>query len=40
MVRTKNTASKEDLKKCLKGELNMLDPAKFNDCKRPFPLKR
>ena len=30
MARAKNTASEEDLKKCLKGELDMLDPAKFN----------
>ena len=30
MARAKNTASEEGLKKCLKGELDMLDPAKFN----------
>ena len=30
MGRAKNIASEEDLKKCLKGELDMLDPAKFN----------
>ena len=30
MARAKNTASEKDMKKCLKGELDMLDPAKFN----------
>ena len=30
MARAKNTASEEDLRKCLKGELDSLDPAKFN----------
>ena len=30
MARSKNIASEEDLRKCLKGELGTRDPAKFN----------
>ena len=30
MARTKNSATEENIRKCLKGELDTLDPAKFN----------
>ena len=30
MARAKNSATEEDIRKCLKGELDTLDPAKFN----------